>query len=52
MLLETAILAADYGEAAALDVYGERDGLPPALCGQNQYFLWVPVVMMGALLFT
>jgi len=32
----TAILAADYGEAAALDVYG----LPPALCGQNQYFLW------------
>jgi 4-amino-4-deoxy-L-arabinose transferase-like glycosyltransferase len=36
----TAILAADYGEAAALDVYGQRDGLPPALCGQNQYFLW------------
>jgi Dolichyl-phosphate-mannose-protein mannosyltransferase len=36
----TAILAADYGEAAALDVYGRRDGLPPSLCGQNQYFLW------------
>jgi 4-amino-4-deoxy-L-arabinose transferase-like glycosyltransferase len=36
----TAILVADYGEAAALDVYGRRDGLPPALCGQNQYFLW------------
>jgi 4-amino-4-deoxy-L-arabinose transferase-like glycosyltransferase len=36
----TAILAVDYGEAAALDVYGQRDGLPPALCGQNQYFLW------------
>jgi 4-amino-4-deoxy-L-arabinose transferase-like glycosyltransferase len=36
----TAILAADYGEAAALDVYGQQDGLPPALCGQNQYFLW------------
>jgi hypothetical protein len=36
----TAILAVDYGEAAALDVYGRQDGLPPALCGQNQYFLW------------
>jgi len=36
----TAILAVDYGEAAALDVYGQRDGLPHALCGQNQYFLW------------
>jgi 4-amino-4-deoxy-L-arabinose transferase-like glycosyltransferase len=35
-----AILAVDYGEAAALDVYGQKDGLPPALCGQNQYFLW------------
>ena len=47
-----AILAADYGEAAALDVYGRRDGLPPALCGQNQHFLWVPGGMMGARLFT
>jgi 4-amino-4-deoxy-L-arabinose transferase-like glycosyltransferase len=36
----TAILAVDYGEAAALDVYGQQDGLPPVLCGQDQYFLW------------
>ena len=35
-----AILAADYGEAAALDYYGPADGLPPALSGQNQYYLW------------
>jgi Dolichyl-phosphate-mannose-protein mannosyltransferase len=35
-----AILATNYGEAAALDVYGKGDGLPPALSGQNQYFLW------------
>jgi hypothetical protein len=35
-----AILAVDYGEAAALDYYGAADGLPPALSGQNQYFLW------------
>lgn len=36
----TALVAADYGEAAALDFYGAADGLPPALSGQNQYFLW------------
>jgi hypothetical protein len=35
-----AILAVNYGEAAALDFYGAADGLPPAVCGQNQYFLW------------
>jgi hypothetical protein len=35
-----AILATNYGEAAALEVYGREDGLPPVFCGQNQYFLW------------
>ncbi len=38
----TAILATNYGEAAAIDVYGGADHLPPALSGQNQYFLWGP----------
>lgn len=37
-----ALIASNYGEAAALDYYGRRDGLPPALSGQNQYFLWGP----------
>jgi 4-amino-4-deoxy-L-arabinose transferase-like glycosyltransferase len=37
-----AILTTNYGEAAALDVYGRDDGLPPAATGQNQYFLWGP----------
>jgi Dolichyl-phosphate-mannose-protein mannosyltransferase len=36
----TAIMTVDYGEAAAIDVYGRADGLPPALCGQLQYGLW------------
>jgi 4-amino-4-deoxy-L-arabinose transferase-like glycosyltransferase len=36
----TAIVALDYGEAAAIDVYGKADGLPAALSGENQYFLW------------
>jgi len=35
-----AIITSNYGEAAALDFYGGRDGLPPALSGHNEYFLW------------
>lgn len=35
-----AIFASNYGEAAAIDVYGK--GLPPALSGNNQYYLWGP----------
>jgi hypothetical protein len=34
----TAIKVDNYGEAAALDLYGR--GLPPTLSGHNQYFLW------------
>jgi hypothetical protein len=36
----TAILVGNYGEAAALDLYGRPYGLPPALSAHNQYFLW------------
>jgi 4-amino-4-deoxy-L-arabinose transferase-like glycosyltransferase len=32
----------NYGEAAAIDVLGRRLGLPPAISGHNQYFLWGP----------
>lgn len=34
---ETALLVGNYGEAAALDLYGR--GLPPALSGHNHYYL-------------
>ncbi len=37
---QTAIKVDNYGEAAALDVYGQTFGLPPALSGHNQYYLW------------
>jgi hypothetical protein len=37
-----AILASNYGEAAAIDVYGGADHLPPAISEQNQYYLWGP----------
>jgi 4-amino-4-deoxy-L-arabinose transferase-like glycosyltransferase len=44
-----AILAANYGQAAAIEVYGRADGLPPALSGHNQYWLWGPRGYDGAL---
>ncbi len=36
------ILARNYGEAAAIDVYGAADRLPRAISEQNQYYLWGP----------
>lgn len=32
----------DYGEAAALDIYGPALNGPPVVAGQNNYFLWGP----------
>jgi 4-amino-4-deoxy-L-arabinose transferase-like glycosyltransferase len=43
---KAAIFASNYGEAAAIDVYGV--GLPPALSGSNQYYLWGPRGYNGA----
>jgi hypothetical protein len=36
------IFASNYGEAGAIDFLGQREGLnlPPALSGQNNYWLW------------
>jgi hypothetical protein len=36
------VLAGNYGEAGALDRFGPRYGLPPALSGHNNYWLWGP----------
>jgi hypothetical protein len=32
----------DYGEAAALDVYGPALNGPPVVAGHNNYYLWGP----------
>ena len=37
-----AILAGNYGEAGAIDYYGPSLGLPRAISGHNNYFLWGP----------
>ena len=36
------IFAQDYGQAGAIDFYGRRAGLPPALSGHQSWFLWGP----------
>jgi Dolichyl-phosphate-mannose-protein mannosyltransferase len=37
-----AILAANYGEAGAIDYFGPSYGLPRAISPHNNYFLWGP----------
>jgi hypothetical protein len=36
------IFAQDYGQAGAIDFFGPRYGLPPALSGHQTWFLWGP----------
>ena len=37
---QAAIVTSNYGEAGAIDFFGPQYGLPPALSGHNQYYLW------------
>ena len=37
---KTAIYASNYGEAGAIDFFGEKYGLPKAISGHQSYFLW------------
>lgn len=37
-----AIYAQNYGEAAAVEILGRRDALPPVASGHNSYFTWGP----------
>lgn len=38
----TAIFSNGWGEAAAVDFYGPRFGLPPAISKHNSYWIWGP----------
>lgn len=38
----TAIFANNYGQAAAIDFFGPQYGLPKAISGHQNYFLWGP----------
>ncbi|HYO79581.1 MAG TPA: glycosyltransferase family 39 protein [Thermoanaerobaculia bacterium] len=37
---KTAIFCGNYGQAGAIDFYGPKYGLPPAISGHQHYFLW------------
>jgi Dolichyl-phosphate-mannose-protein mannosyltransferase len=39
---ETAIFGTNYGEAAAIDFFGPRYGLPHAISGHMSYYTWGP----------
>lgn len=38
----TAIFGQNYGQAAAIDLFGKKYGLPKAISGHQSYFLWGP----------
>jgi hypothetical protein len=39
---ESCILAGDFGEAGAIDFFGPQYGLPKAISGHNNYYIWGP----------
>ena len=43
----TVIFTGSYGEAGAVDVLGPSAGLPPAVSGHNNYWLWGPPTRHG-----
>ena len=45
----TAIFANNYGEAAAIDFFGPRYGLPPSISKAETYWLWGPRQYDGAI---
>jgi hypothetical protein len=45
-----AIFANNYGEAGAIDFFGPRYGLPPAISPHNNYWLWGPGGATGEVL--
>jgi hypothetical protein len=44
---KVAILASNFGEAGAIDYFGAAYGLPHAISGHNNYYLWGPQEFSG-----
>jgi len=44
------IFCQNYGQAGAIDFFGSKQGLPPALSGHQNYFLWGPRGYTGELM--
>jgi len=44
---DCAVFGQNYGEAGAVDFFGPRYGLPPAISGHQTYYLWGPRAYSG-----
>lgn len=49
---KSAIFADNYGEAGAVDFFGPKYGLPKAISGHQNYYLWGPGSHTGEILIT
>jgi hypothetical protein len=49
---QACIFTSNYGEASALNFFGDRYDLPPAISGHNNYYLWGPVGCTGEVMIT
>jgi hypothetical protein len=49
---EACILGRNYGETAAVELYGPALGLPKAISGHNSYYIWGPQGCTGNVLIT
>jgi hypothetical protein len=49
---QVAIVTRNYGEAGAIDFLGPRHGLPKAVSGHNNYWLWGPGSATGDIAIT
>jgi len=47
-----AVFAGNYGEAGAIDFFGKQYGLPKAISGHNNYWLWGPRGYTGEIVIT
>jgi uncharacterized membrane protein len=47
-----AIFTSNYGEAGAIDFFGKKYGLPKAISGHNNYWLWGPGNYTGEIVIT
>ena len=49
---QTCIFTGNYGEASAFNFFAKEYGLPPAISGHNNYYIWGPGSCSGAVVLT